>query len=284
MSRPQRPTVAQIWDAYLEDRGEDGKDTKRQAEAWVALKDRFGSLRPEHVTKAQVRAYVARRPASINTVRTELIYLRAALKWAERTHWIDAAPHVKVPPRLRREKRRLTRAEAARLVAAAKAPHVRLFVLVALHTAARTGAILDLTWDRVEIDCEPEFRRIDFRNPERPETNKRRTVVPVNETLYAALAEARKAAVTDHVIEWTGRPITSIKHGFSEAVRAAGLAGTGVGRHTLRHTAAVWMAERGVPMELISQYLGHDDVRMTEREYARYSPTYLMQAAKALEG
>jgi integrase len=47
-------------------------------------------------------------------------------------------------------------------------------------------------------------------------------------------------------------------------------------------TAAVWMAEAGVPMPEIAQCLGHRNSRTTERVYARYSPDYLQGAARAL--
>jgi integrase len=43
------------------------------------------------------------------------------------------------------------------------------------------------------------------------------------------------------------------------------------------------MAEGGIPMPVIAQYLGHRDSRTTERIYARFSPDYLREAAKALE-
>ena len=36
-------------------------------------------------------------------------------------------------------------------------------------------------------------------------------------------------------------------------------------------------------MEVIAQYLGHSDIEVTRRVYARFSPTYLRAAAKALE-
>ena len=43
------------------------------------------------------------------------------------------------------------------------------------------------------------------------------------------------------------------------------------------------MAEAGHPMSEIAQYLGHADSRITERVYARYSPSHLRRAADALE-
>jgi integrase len=53
--------------------------------------------------------------------------------------------------------------------------------------------------------------------------------------------------------------------------------------HVFRHTAAVWMAEAGVPMPEIAAYLGHSDSRTTERVYAKFSPAYLRKASRALE-
>jgi site-specific recombinase XerD len=61
------------------------------------------------------------------------------------------------------------------------------------------------------------------------------------------LAKARRAALSDHVIEWAGKPIKDVKKAFSRAVAKAGL-GSDVTPHVLRHTAAVWMVEDGVPM------------------------------------
>jgi hypothetical protein len=43
------------------------------------------------------------------------------------------------------------------------------------------------------------------------------------------------------------------------------------------------MAKAGISMEVIAQFLGHEDVNVTRKKYARYSPTYLREAAAALE-
>lgn len=56
-----------------------------------------------------------------------------------------------------------------------------------------------------------------------------------------------------------------------------------VSPHVLRHTAAVYMAEAGISMDEIAQYLGHSDSRITASTYARYSPEHLRKAASALE-
>jgi integrase len=150
-------------------------------------------------------------------------------------------------------------------------------VLLALATAGRASAMLELTWDRVDF----VRGQIDLRTAEANRT-KRRSIVPMNKTLRAALTEAQAGAQTRYVIEWAGAKIKRVHRAFDKAVLRAGL-GEDVTPHTLRHTAAVWMAEEGVPMSVIAQYLGHADSRTTERVYARYSPAYLKTASEALE-
>ena len=82
------------------------------------------------------------------------------------------------------------------------------------------------------------------------------------------------------MIEYGGKPILKIRKALGRVAAAAGV--PWCTPHVLRHTAAVWMAESGIAMSVIAQYLGHTDSRITERVYTRYSPTYLRQAAAAL--
>ncbi len=49
--------------------------------------------------------------------------------------------------------------------------------------------------------------------------------------------------------------------------------------HFSRHTAAVWMADGGVPKLQISQFLSHTNTKITESGYARSSPDFLRHAA-----
>ena len=168
--------------------------------------------------------------------------------------------------------------------------HVRLFIILALATAARPEAILELVWDRVWFPnpARPGDKGVvDLYNPLRPRKTRGRTRVPMNDTLREALREAKKSAQTPFVIEWSGMPVKSIKKGFRNACERAGLGEyvphptrpdkkvfvTRITPHVLRHTAASWMAEAGVPMEQIAKYVGHANHKITERIYARFSPT-----------
>ena len=106
-------------------------------------------------------------------------------------------------------------------------------------------------------------------------------MVPMNATALNALSEARQRATTPYVIEYAGRPVKFIKMGLRRAGQRCGM--EFVSAHVFRHSAATWMAEGGIPMAEIAQFLGHKDSRVTERVYARFSPTYLRGAASMLE-
>lgn len=279
LSAREATTVAELFAAYLKDRQIDGKSIEKQRHSWKALQKPFGPLSPSDIDKSLCRQYVALRSAagrSLGTSWTELSCLRAALRWAVKVKLVGSSPHIWLPQPPKPKDRHLTREEAQLLLRACASPHVRLFVLLALCTAGRASALLDLEWARVD------FVRglIDLRTAEQNRI-KRRAIVPMNDGLRAALEEAHKAAQTGYVIEWAGQRVRSIKRAFARAVVKCGW--DDVTPHTLRHTAAVWMAEAGLSMSVIAQYLGHADSRITERVYGRYSPDYLRKASDALE-
>ncbi|WP_343212698.1 tyrosine-type recombinase/integrase [Bradyrhizobium yuanmingense] len=58
-----------------------------------------------------------------------------------------------------------------------------------------------------------------------------------------------------HFVEYNGKAVTSVKTAFKSAVRLAGL-GPGISPHTLRHTAATWLMQRGADPCQAAGYLG----------------------------
>ncbi|WP_170516244.1 tyrosine-type recombinase/integrase [Ruegeria atlantica] len=238
----------------------------------------FGAFRPEQISVRDCKAYIAdRRQAGIQdgTIWTQLGKLRTCLNWAEKTGLIDRAPYIERPSKPAPRERYLTRQEISQLLAVDCAHHIKLAIWLMLSTAARVTAVLELTWDRVDF----ERRQINLRTGDG--RRKGRAVVPMTESLYSALLNAQKVALSDYVVEWAGGPMKSIKKGLKAAAVAAGL--PDVSPHVLRHTAAVPMAEAGIPMDEIAQFLGHSDTRITASVYARYSPEHLRKAASALE-
>lgn len=272
-------TIADAWAGYVKALG--GKPsavtTRHQ---WKAISPYFADRNASTLTEDDCRRYIEARRAlgrSDSTIWSELSRLRSALKWAENKRLIDRAPKIWItapsPPR----DKRMTREQVSAFIAACALPHVKLFAILAATTGARMGAILSLTWDRVDL----ERGLIHYQDPTIFRTKKGRATTPINALARAALTDARTGATTPFVIEWAGQRVMSVKKGLATAGARAGVPWATA--HVFRHSAASIMAESGVPMEEIAQFLGHSNTKMVETVYAKFSPTYLRKAAGTLE-
>lgn len=269
-------TVAAIWEAYRDYLGKK-KTAETMGYTGKAILPHFGHLRPDQITTADCRAYIATRESAgraPGTIHTELGHLRSCLTWAQKSRLIDVAPHIERPPKPDSKVEAFSPGQISALIDAANAPHVRLAIVLLATTAGRVGAILDLTWDRVDFD-----RGVINLRVESSVTRKGRAAVPMNNMARAALSAAHEMRLSEHVIEYGGEPVKSIRTGYNAACERAGLP-TGV--HKLRHSAAVIMLSNGVPMEMVSQMLGHSNIATTRKVYARFAPDHMAPAADVL--
>jgi integrase len=248
----------------------------RRCDAWKAMKTYWENVDPALIDNKMAQTYRKQRRVSDATARYELLQLSTALGWAKGEKKIPARPSIWLPPTPERKTRHLTNSEFQRFFAAVKADHARLYVQLGLYTVARPGAILELTWDRVDF----MRRRIDFTPAGHIATSKKRTVVSVGDTLLSALQTAYTARTCEYVIERGGKRVHSVKKAFQAASERSTVHAT---PYTLRHTGAVWAAEGGVSMPELAQMMGHDDDRTTQKHYSRFSPDYLRKVVDAIE-
>jgi len=282
---PRDPAQFPMIDAledYAREHAPETAAPARIAYAVEALAPYWAENSVADVNRHSCRAYGRYRGVSDGTLRRELGTLRAAINYAHKMGRLTRPVHVWLPARPPGKSRWLTRPEAAALLRAAKKSqrarlHLPLFILIALHTGSRKGAILDLRWPQVDF----EHGLIDFNPPGRKRTTKQRPIVPVGPRLLWFLKAARRRG-TDlgYVINDRGQPIADIKKGFNAAVARADL--TEVTPHTLRHTAGTWMALGGVDLFKVGRYLGHSHERTTEL-YAHHHPKYLRDAMEVLD-
>jgi integrase len=281
LTRPTGTSVGDLWAAYVH--AYEGRAIlERMPFSRKALEARFWSMAAASITIEDCKAHIKeRRKAGIKdgTIYTELSHLRGVMLYAKKAKLINEAPYIARPPQTKRkEDKHITREQLKALIGAAALPHVKLAIILLYTTAARSAALLGLKWER----CDFERGLIDLRDPGITRPHKGRAIVAMNKSARAALEEARPFALTEYVIEWGGNPVASIKRALKTAARKAEITKV-VSPHVLRHSAAVHMAEDGVGMEQIQQFLGHEDIETTRKIYARFSPTYLRDAAKVLE-
>lgn len=168
------------------------------------------------------------------TINRQLGALRAALRFAVKSGDLQTAPFV---PSLREPPPRphvLTQAQADALLKAARSRadylHVEAFVQIALQTGARRSAILQLTWDRVDLKA----KTIDFRLPGIAHVRKRRAVTGISSGLATFLRRLQKRAKGANVVEFRGKPVRGIKRAFKSVAKLANL--PHVTPHVLKHT------------------------------------------------
>lgn len=281
LTRPTGTSLGALWDAYVTDHA--GRAIlERMKWSRKTIEARFWTREAESITKQDCLAHIAeRREAGIGewTIYTELSHVSNVCSWAEKSGLIKRAPHIHRPQQPKpKEDKHLTRDQVRTLIRAAEYPHVKLALVLLYTTAARSAALRGLVWSRVDF----ARGQIDLRDPDITRPHKGRAIVPMLDFAREALLEAQRGSLSTYVIEWGGNPIKSFKRGIHTAGRLAGISKE-VTPHVLRHSAAVHMAEDGVPMDEICQYMGHDDIETTRQIYARFSPSHLKRAAKALE-
>lgn len=268
--------TGELWEKWLEWREADKKPNTIHEFNWRALAPHFAHRVPENITEQDCRDYakhrllkLMRRPA---TVHTELSRLRSCIHWAAKRHFIDKdkEPIIWVNSPGGSKDLIIDVAEARELLAQAiECPHIYLFNVLCLTTAARHRAILELKWDRnihfdtglIDYKGEPIF------DPMSKAYKKGRAIVPMNPLARAALEEAYKNRQTDYVIEFYGRaPLKRVKDGFKANVERAGI-NKPVTPHTLRHSVNTWLRERGVEVDNRAALLAHSDPRVTDAVY-----------------
>ncbi len=161
--------------------------------------------------------------------------------------------------------------------------HVVRFVVIALYTGTRSGAIFGLRWmpstDSGWIDLE---NGLIYREGQRSkQTNKRQTPVKVPPRL---LAHLRRWCSIDknpagYVANFNGKRIKSIKTAWNKAKGVSNIPKSHT-PHTLRHTRATWLMQKGVPTWEAASSLGMT-VQQLEPRYGHHHPDFQKNATNA---
>lgn len=298
--------VADVLAIYLEDTA-DRQAQRKQFEGRIArLNEFWGGMMLADVTGESCREFVRQR-GSVGGARRDLEDLRAAIGHHAKEGLHRGVVRVSLPDKGRPRDRWLSRDEVARLlwicwryretqtghrgrrrgqaIETQKRPlrHLARFILMALYTGSRAGAIMAASPYRAEgrsfVDLE---RGVFYRLAEGArETNKRQPPVPIPPSLLAHLHRWKARGVFEQFfVEWAGARVQSLKTAFQSAVRLAGLSGR-VTPHVLRHTCATWLMQAGVDKWEAAGFLGMS-VEMLDRVYGHHHPAHLRKAAQAI--
>lgn len=288
--QPLKMSLSTAFERYVASRSGKISDLKRLQEAIVPLSQAMGYLRVDQVDQRAWDTYAANRfkksgrsetenvPVSPGTLRREFNVLRATMRRAWKDGFLLRPPEIEPPRDSAPCDRFLSKEEARRLLDACETQHVRVFMAIALFTGARKGSILALTWDRVHW----KTGLIDFQEPDRPITNKRRAIVPMTRTLREELEKAQSMANGPYVVQWHGKPVpTGLRWSFAKACERAGLTWKPTPHH-IKHSVASWFAMDRVPIDQAADWLATDPLTL-RRVYRKFDPSYLRSIADGFE-
>lgn len=293
---PAQVRVADVITIYSDDVASKHARPRETAARLDHLLDYFGELTLAQVNKMTCEDYANKRGHQA-AARRELEDLRAAVVHHWKGGLCAALTPVTLPERGRPRERWLMRSEAARLLFAAwryreqqnfrgtdrrTRRHIARFILVALYTGTRAGAIcaagFEPTQGRGWLDLEHGvfYRRALGRR----ETKKRQTPVRLPPRLLAHLRRWKRLGIAKAAaVEWNGKTVKRINKAF-RSVRADAKLGADVSPHTFRHTCATWLAQRGVPTWEAAGFLGMT-TETFERVYGHHHPDHQQNAVNA---
>jgi len=280
---PTFQALCQDYRDYLRPRRE-GKALDTYENRLKRLEPFFGKYRLSQISPFLIEKYIRERRSqrtyrktfvSAATVNRELQVFKRMFNLAIQWKKAQANPvrEVKFLKEERKPDRVLTQEEEDKRLASS-ASHVRMAVVLALHTGMRLGKVLGLAWSDINL-------RENFIMVVKAKGSKTRSI-PINRVLREALLEFRKPAGKGTYLffnDRTGKPIQAIKTGFVKAVRRAGIPHCCF--HDLRHTFATRLVLAGVDLATVSELLGHSSIEMTMR-YAHPSPENRRRAVELL--
>lgn len=234
------------------------------------------------ITRLEVQRWVReleRGGTPAPTIRRAYMLLRSMLQAAVDDDRLEQNPaqRVSLPTVPVRPPVYFTRSEVERIIAHAREPHASLTALMAWtglrweEGAALHGRRVD--WLRGRLDV-VEVLTQGGRLREYPKTSSSRRTVPVPRDVLdrmARLLEGRDPEGLVFVTPRGGHPLSGSNYrtAWRGILEAAGVPYRPP--HVLRHTAASWLVQDGVPLFHVSKLLGHSSLQTTMR-YAHLAP------------
>lgn len=234
----------------------------------------------------RIKGILSKAGKSPKTILYTLGVLRAAYNYAARHGLFEGknpVSLVKKPSTDNRRMRFLTEPEAQELLDALKAKSNQTYqmALASLHTGGRFSEIAGLTWGDVDLDQ----GALTFWDTKSGQT---RMVFMTEEV--AALFRAKTPGDRTELVfpSRTGKAMGQASALFKRTADRMFNQGITDRRqrvcfHTLRHTHASWLVQRGVDLLTVARLMGHRTIKMCER-YAHLAPEGMRRAVQSLNG
>lgn len=261
--------------------------TKTTLTDMFATLNRFNNFIKETVlqdiTSQMVQNYFQSRVKVSNmTANKELRYLKSFFNKAIDNNWIIENPckrvkQLKVPQKMPLY---FTKHDYEKFIKVIKEKDFREFVEFAVNTGMRFSELVNLQWRQIINNSMVLLDNNSFVTK-----SKKIRSIPLNDKLKLLLESRKVCSISPFVFTYQGKPFVEmeigfVRHKFKKYVKKANV-NHKLHFHSLRHTFASWLVQNNVPIQTVSQLLGHSSLQVTQI-YAHLNVNNLRDAVSLL--
>ncbi len=225
----------------------------------------FGTISLNEINQQKMSNYFEQRinTSSIYQARKDLICLNSMLNKAVAEGYLLKNPCMGIK-RFRLPQKQpvfFSELEFELLLSKVKENDLKDIFVFASQTGLRQMELLTLQWN--QINFKDRFLILD--NSKHITKSKKVRTVPLSLRALQILTERDLKKNSDFVFTYKNKPInqTTICHKFKQYVNEAKI-NPKINFHSLRHTFASWLVQRGVSIFQVSKLLGHSSVNVTQ--------------------
>ncbi|MBA4405692.1 hypothetical protein C0389_00290 [bacterium] len=233
------------------------------------IKTFLGDVSLVEVSALRMSEYFAWRikTSSIYQARKDLIVLNSLFNKAVAEGYILQNPcrnikRIKIP---QKQPLFFSEKEFQNLIASISDKDILDIVIFAVQTGLRQMELITLRWNQINLN----ERYVILDNIQHLTKSKRVRTIPLShlafEILSRRIADQLRNLHPEYVFNYHFHPHTqsTLTHKFKEFLRGSGI-NPKLTFHSLRHTFASWLVQRGVSIYEVSKLLGHSSIAVTE--------------------
>ena len=235
------------------------------------------------IEASDINRYVEYRinTASIYQARKDLINIAAAFNWAIVQGYLNENPcknvnRIKVPQKLPLY---YSLKDFNKLLGVIDSEDILDITIFAVNTGLRQMELIKLQWQQVSFTD----KILILDNQNHITKGKKVRTIPMNSKALDVLDKRFKNSIGDIVFTYNKEIMSQdfLSHKFASYVEKAKI-NSKLNFHSLRHTFASWLVQKGVSIYEVSKLLGHADIKTTQI-YAHLRSDDLRNAVEILD-
>lgn len=249
------------------------------------FRNAIGGATPlNQITTKDIKLYLIERATnhSIYQARRDRIHLHAFFGSAV-PEYLESNPVALIKAREYKLPEKIptyfTEEEFEKLENAIEDKKLRDVVVFAVNTGMRQMEIIELRWNQINF----RTKLILLHNQNSlTKTNTVRSI-PMNQKVLNILQDKQALFEGEYVFTFSGKKMgyKNLHARYKRYITKLGL-NPKYNFHTLRHTFASWLVQRGIPILVVSQLLGHRNLKTTQI-YAHLAPSNALDAVQVLD-